>query len=333
MSHKYQTSGGKGARGRTLKRGFLFRIASLCALACLPVPAQGDFAFEQSEQKVSLFEDGRPVLVFNHGHVQPPGKGTPRSGYLHPLFGLDGDQLTEDFPPKHLHHRGVYFGWPRMRVEGRKVDSWHLRGLLPDFENVDVLEANDRIAAFEASNIWRLDGKTAALREQLRFTVHASDETGQAIDVHATFTNLTAGPVILNGSPNYAFGGINVRLNGARSDAVFATARGLIAESTDFIDPPSPWADQSSRPAAEKPHSGVAIFQHPGNPDYPSRYWTVRPYGFLGAVWPGERDHAIAPGESVDLRYRLFVHRGTAEEAKVAERFETYARENSQRSG
>jgi hypothetical protein len=35
--------------------------------------------------------------------------------------------------------------------------------------------------------------------------------------------------------------------------------------------------------------------------------------------------YELKPQESVTLRYRVFIHRGDAEQAKVAERFEDYA--------
>jgi AcrR family transcriptional regulator len=34
-----------------------------------------------------------------------------RSCYIHPLYGLDGEVMTEDFPVDHRHHRGVFWAW------------------------------------------------------------------------------------------------------------------------------------------------------------------------------------------------------------------------------
>lgn len=308
----------------------LRRKTALALLACslAATAAHGQFAFERTEDKLIVREGDRTVLVFNHHDVQPPVAGTPRSGYIHPLHGLDGAILTDDFPADHLHHRGVFFGWPAMTVMGKKVDFWHLRGLRPSFEDLQTIQADEQSAAFESRNIWRLEGGTETVRECLRYSIHASDKTGQAIDVHAAFTNLTDQPVTLSGSPTSAYGGLNLRMDGTRPDVRIATAEGPVTENINAIDPPSPWADHASRPAADQPHSGVAIFQHPGNPDYPARNWTLRPYGFLGAAWPGESSYDIAPGATLDLRYRLFLHRGAAEEARVAETYERYAREN-----
>lgn len=324
MGPMYRVRAGMRTAGRRGSR-------SLAAMGVFAIAGavHGEFSFEESDGKLILREGDRKVLVYNHGVVQPEGGGVPRSGYIHPLYGLDGDILTDDFPSDHLHHRGVFFGWPRMTVAGKQVDFWHLRGLRPAREDVGPIRRGDDVASFEARNLWRLDDRTEAVREHLRYTIHAADEKGRAMDVHATFTNLTEEPIILAGSAQSAYGGLNVRMDGDRPGVQIVTAEGELEGDANFIDPPSPWASHSSLPEPGGKRSGVAIFQHPENPDFPARNWTLRPYGFLGAAWPGERSHTIAPGESLDLRYRLYVHRGSAEGAGVAERFEHFQRENS----
>lgn len=300
-------------------------LAGFFLVACV---MHGDFAFEESDGRLLLTEGGAPVLVFNYKDIEPPGdrEGVARNGYIHPLYDPDGIPLTDDFPPDHPHHRGVFLAWPRIAVLGNQVDVWHLRGIQPAFEEWGPRETAGGSAYFEAGQIWRLDDGRDAARARLRYTVHAFDGIGRAIDIHATVTNLTEEPLTLRGS-GAAYGGLNIRMDGERPDVVITTAEGILEGNSNEIDPPSPWADHSSRPADDRPHSGVAIFQHPDNPDFPARNWTLRPYGFLGAAWPGENSHELAPDESLDLRYRLFIHNGTADDANVPERFEAYLRE------
>jgi hypothetical protein len=308
-----------------------------CCLAILGLTsgtAFGHFTFEVTDQHLLLREGEIPILVFNSGLVKPQGNGTPRSGYIHPLFGSDGSILTDDFPADHPHHRGLFFAWPGMTVLGTAVDAWHMKGIQPDFAEWGPRQVNEREASFEAVNLWRLTGEEErpAVREHLRYTIHQGEQTGRMIDVHATFTNLTDQEIVLRGSPRSAYGGLNIRMDGKRPDVRIATARGPLQKDANAIDPPSPWADHSSRPAGEEGHSGVAIFQHPENPGFPARNWTLRFYGFLGAAWPGEESHIMAPGASLALRYRLFIHHGDAEAAGVAARFQAYLKssQNSQ---
>ncbi len=46
-----------------------------------------------------------------------------RGGYLHPIYSLSGKAITDDFPPNHIHHHGVWFSWSNAEFEGR-VAAW-----------------------------------------------------------------------------------------------------------------------------------------------------------------------------------------------------------------
>jgi hypothetical protein len=80
---------------------------------------------------------------------------------------------------------------------------------------------------------------------------------------------------------------------------------------------------------------GVAIFDDPKNPRHPTT-WHVRDYG-LFAVNPfglhdfdkknpeGAGDITVPEGQSLTFRYRLFFHKGTTQEANVAQLWQTFA--------
>lgn len=82
-------------------------------------PASDSFHFTGlTEESLALFEGDRPVFVYNHGMIHQPGvpADRARSTYVHPLYGLDGEVLTDDFPADHTHHRGLFWAWPHVRV-------------------------------------------------------------------------------------------------------------------------------------------------------------------------------------------------------------------------
>ena len=316
--------GFRGMRSENgLQGGGLLRamVASAIWFATSPAVSAG-FSVDRTDAQLTLKEEGRPVFSFNHGEIQPPNGGVARSGYIHPLYGLDGDVLTDDFPSDHPHHRGVFFGWPRMTVMGEDVDVWHLRGLQPRFHEWEEIRVEDDTASLRVVNLWRPEGsERPAVEERVRYLVRPADEAGRVIDIRGTFSNLTREPVVLRGQTGAGYGGLNVRMDGGRPEVVITTANGALDGDADVEEPASPWAAHTSRAGDHGPRSGVAIFQHPGNPGYPVPSWTLRHYGFLGAAWPGQRSHTIEPGETLELRYRLLVFRGSADEAEVAERF------------
>ena len=76
---------------------------------------------------------------------------------------------------------------------------------------------------------------------------------------------------------------------------------------------------------------GLAILQHPSNKWYPAP-WFTRDYGFISPTpmyWPAdeEKGTTLKKGETIQLRYRVIVHSGNHESAKIAEAFEKYKKE------
>src|SRR5687768_10502890 len=85
------------------------------------------FRFEQvTTNSLGLWEGNRPVLVYNHGIISKAGVNASqnRSSYIHPLYGLDGEVLTDDFPADHTYHRGLYWAWSHIKIGEQEYDLW-----------------------------------------------------------------------------------------------------------------------------------------------------------------------------------------------------------------
>ena len=60
-----------------------------------------------------------------------------RNNYIHPLYGLDGAVLTEDFPEDHLYHRGIFWSWHQVYINGQRMgDPWLLENFIQKVKNV-----------------------------------------------------------------------------------------------------------------------------------------------------------------------------------------------------
>jgi hypothetical protein len=282
-----------------------------------PILALGDFAFRDDGTRLWIDDGGKPVLAYNYGKVQPPAELNldasrwARSCYIHPVYGLDDDVLTQDFPPDHFHHRGIFWAWPYTSVGERRMDIWLHEDCEPRFEQWLSKEADGARASVELQNAWVFkDDPAPVVRETVRFTVHPADDRGRPIDFHLSFANVSNEPVKFLGAAGKGYGGFCVRPDATRVEPVITTALGR--QDADVLKMTSPWADFSSRMAPGAAYSGCAVFQHPSNPGYPHPGWLLRYYGFR---------------ESFELRYRLYLHRGSADEAKLDEVFKLYERE------
>jgi hypothetical protein len=92
------------------------------------------------------------------------------------------------------------------------------------------------------------------------------------------------------------------------------------------------WCDYSGEIAGER--LGIAIFDHPRSFRHPT-FWHVRDYGMYTANPFGWHDfcadpsvdgsHLLSQGASLQFRYRVYLHRGYAGQAAVADRYHDYA--------
>ena len=89
-----------------------------------------------------------------------------------------------------------------------------------------------------------------------------------------------------------------------------------------------PWADLSAKFAGAKAPSGAAIFIAPTHPNYPPE-WLTRHYGVLCVGWPGVEAQTFPPGKSIQVRYRVWIHRGLAQAEKLKQAFDEFTRESS----
>jgi hypothetical protein len=84
----------------------------------------------------------------------------------------------------------------------------------------------------------------------------------------------------------------------------------------------APWVDYAGEVDGKK--VGVAVMNHPSSFRYPTT-WHVRAYGLFAAnPWITQGENTLAPGDSLTLRYRVYVHAGDAAQGHVDEVFDGY---------
>ena len=63
-----------------------------------------------------LFTENSDTILFHQTAEKSLNSEYTRSNYIHPLYALDGEVLTEDFPEDHPHHRGIFWAWHQLYV-------------------------------------------------------------------------------------------------------------------------------------------------------------------------------------------------------------------------
>ena len=284
------------------------------------------FRFEEvSAASLRLAEGNHPVFVYNHGTItdeRVPARDVRRSRacYLHPVWGLNGEILTDDFPKDHWHHHGIFWTWPHVRIEDREYDLWVGRGIQQRFVRWLARETGPLAAVLGVENGWFV-GDEKVMIERVWMRPYRSEEDSRTIDLE--FAWIPVGrAVTLWGAAGKSYGGVTMRFAPRREKSTVITVpEGRT--SADLAETPLAWADLSGRFEGRTEPSGAAVFIHPAHPDYPPT-WLTRHYGCLCVGWPGVHSKTFAPGQVIRAGYRVWIHRAGADAETVRRAYAGY---------
>lgn len=278
---------------------------------------------------LTVLDGGRAVLTYRFADQLREGVDPryTRACYIHPLYSLDGEPLTDDFPADHYHHRGVFWTWPHVETRGVVSQTWHphVPPLRQKFVRWGKRGVEEGVARFTSENVWVLDGREEVAQEVVTVRVHPDDGRSRAIDVELVL-EAVGGPLVLKGQSegNKGYGGFCLRAAPRFKGAPLTTDGGRATE--DVVAQAHRWADLSSGESGTT--DGVAIFVPPDHPGAPLPWLARNSYtGFLNPSWPGGGTVELKPGRPVTLRYRIYIHRGDVEEGGVRQAWEAYAAE------
>jgi hypothetical protein len=288
--------------------------------------AQQGFQFEDvGDQSLKLSEGQAPVLVYNHGVItneQVPQSDHRRSRacYIHPLWGINGEMLTDDFPQDHYHHHGVFWTWPHVGVEGEQHDLWAGSTIWDRFVRWICRQTGPVAAVLAVENGWFI-GQQKVMIERVWMRVFKVSDDTRALDLEFTWIPVDE-PITLQGAEGKSYGGLTVRFAPrSRQDTVITVPNGRTAE--DLPDTPLAWADFASKFGDAATPSGAAIFVHPQHPDYPPT-WLTRYYGPLCVGWPGVKARTFERGKPIRLNYRIWIHRSAVELDELKQAYAAY---------
>jgi hypothetical protein len=297
-------------------------VAAVCSNSAGPENTSAKFQFKDLEGKSLALVDGdKTVLVYNFGDIEfKQGNRTrSRAGYFHPIYGLDGEVLTDNHPSDHLHHHGLFWGWPHTKIADREYDFWNKEDLRFEFKKWLAKDITLDGAKLGLENAWVVDGREVA-KEEVWLDVHPAAAGSRSIDVTLTWTPHE--PISLEGAPGKSYGGLAFRF-APRKNTVITIPTGRAKE--DLLITHLPWADFTGQFRDSPGPSGAAIFVSPDHPDFPPE-WMTRDYGMLAVGWPGVQSKLLEPGKPVTCRYRIWIHRGNPDAATIQSAYDDFSK-------
>jgi hypothetical protein len=291
-------------------------------IECLAAESPTDFRFEDGKNgSFKLWQGMQPVLVYNYEQVKRTGAAAAgnRASYVHPIFGLDGEVITDDFPRDHYHHHGLFWGWPHVVIGGKDYDFWKMHGTDIRFKRWLNKEVDNNIAVLGVENEW-LVGDKPVVHEEATLRVQPATAGGRLINVRLKWTALDQA-ITLGGAAGKSYGGLSLRF-APREDTIVTVPSGPTPQ--DLLITRLPWADLSAKFQGAKAISGAALFVDPHHPDFPPE-WMTRAYGLLAVGWPGVKSKTLESGTTVTCNYGVWIHRGRVDAAKIQSVYDTFS--------
>ena len=282
--------------------------------------------------QVLIEEDGKRVLQYNYQtvydstvlrlpseaaavHTQtgnatvqeaPSIYAVPRSDYIHPLYGLEGEMLTRDWPDNiHPHHRGIFWAWPEVEIgTSRKGDIYALQQIFARPTGKIQLTSGTVFAQVDAENVWMWKDKDAIVREKVVIRVYPAKANIRIIDLSIKLDALADSITIATRETN-KYGGLNLRMMTPQNQ--------LISYFTDKPGsaPLRAWSDFNGIFEGNPASSGLMVVQHNANPEYPGAWVEYPNLAWVQPTFPApDTRFPLLIGKPLVLHFRLIVHAG-----------------------
>ncbi len=274
--------------------------------------AEGGFLFTEQDKKILFFQTGEKSKNGKYG----------RCNYVHPLWGMDGKVLTEDFPADHLHHRGVFWAWHQIWIGDKRLgDGWELVDYEQKVEEVEFIGNKDGGATFKTSvswlsDKWKINGKKVPyLKENSTITIHQAIGNSRRIDFEIHLLAKEEKLAIGGSEDKKGYSGFSVRM-ALPDDVAFTGPKGKITPEVTQVESIG-YVNISGAIGSNKSKGGIVIVDNPENPGYPQR-WILRDKNSMqNAAFPGRRAVIVPTTEPLTLKYSLIVYSGKMGNGKI----------------
>jgi hypothetical protein len=336
------------------RRGFIGVAVALLLVGLVLMPAS--LCGRADEGGVSIVADKTHVDFKYAGNLIANYRIDPKQSkpYFYPLFVLPGQEITQDEPSDHKHHRSAWFCHGDVIPEGLAFKK-HFKGVEGiDFwaerkghgrivcVSVDKPKMDKDHGSVRTVNEWR-SAEGQKVLDEVR-TIHfyhlglnenliVLDIDLEASVVPITFGDTKEGSMGIRIRPSIRVDKGKGRLTNAEGKV--NQGKGLNKDKKGCWGLVSAWCDYSG-PVGDDKTAGLAIFADPTNPI--DSAWHARDYGLLAANpfgrhragFPDRRDKKdlvkLKKGEHLKLRYGLYLHPGDVKEGKVAEAYARFTK-------
>jgi len=176
------------------------------------------------------------------------------------------------------------------------------------------------MVVIEAENVWEF-GKSEEpiVREEVLIRAFRQSEGCRHVDVEVLMTALVD-DVAIGGRPKRGYGGFTLRAAPCEGREI------SLHTDPETSSPRRVWVDYSGVFDAQQRMSGVAIFEHVTNPDYPNPLHEYPGCNTVMPAYPEKREVVLSKDKPLVLKHRLWVHTEGPKDDRLADVWASYTR-------
>lgn len=266
-------------------------------------------------------EGGESVLFYQQDPKALDGK-YERCNYIHPLWGVDGTILTEDFPDDHLHHRGVFWAWHQIWIGDKRIgDGWEIKDFEQEVTDIEYIAKKDGEAILKTEVIWESDlwvkegKKVPYLKENSVISIHPQTGSYRIIDFEINLLAL-ADNLSIGGSEDVkGYSGFSVRMK-LPEDVKFIGADGIVEPQNEAVQSVG-YINISGSVGDNNRKGGIVIIDNSKNPGFPQSWILRKSKSMQNVVFPGNTTVGISTQNPLVLKYSIVVYSGSLSERMI----------------
>ena len=276
---------------------------------------------EDTQKALVLKKNGRPVLQYNYGRLDPPegvsAAYTRMGGYIHPAWSPEGHVLTNIQPRDHYHHFGIWNPWTHVVYEGKLYDMWNIgdkKGTVRA-RSIEATSRGDVFAGFTAlldHYIFKEGGEEKVVLNEYWKVKTWNVPDGFLWDFESHLLPSTSLPVLLE-AYRYAGFGWRGTPEWTKENSEMLTSEGKTRPETDGTNARWIYVAGDTRTG----RSGLLFMGHPDNYSFPEplRIWDQNANGgrgdtFINFAPTKNKDWELLPGGHYILKYRVLAFEG-----------------------
>jgi hypothetical protein len=300
------------------------KIFSFCLFLLLAAQAHAQqFTTVKTEEGIELQENGKKVFFYQVRPKSVDGK-YERAGYIHPLYSLNGNSITDDMPKDHPYHRGIFWAWHQIVLNNKHIaEGWTSENIswLPVSVKVD---RKKKMARLNAEVLWKAklaDNKlTDIIKENTTVNVYPATDKYRILDFTVRLQPLVDSLKLGGSDDAKGYGGFCLRLKLPQDIRFVSQGKTTIPQETPVFA--GPWMDiTGSLEDASLPKTGVLVFGNDADTNQP---WILRSVTSMQNVpFPGSTPVDL-PKKGWTLKYRVIVHNGEMSDEEIEKLYNDY---------